>query len=145
MGHQVRRWKSEHDEGVVVVLIGMHVNRPTRVRAWWPVLTAMPRMLRELAADPGSGFLGARLTLGRGGPIVVQYWRDRESLFRWARDPESTHRPAWRAFHARARSTGGAVGIWHEIFDVPAGRHESRYVDMPAPAGLAAATRSVPA
>ena len=145
MKQQVRRWSHEHDEGVVVVLIGMRVNRPTRVAAWWPVLTAMPRMVRELATDPESGFLGARLALGGSGPMVVQYWRDRDSVYRWARDPAATHRPAWRAFHVRARSAGGAVGIWHEIYDVPAGGHESRYLDMPAATGLAAATRSVPA
>ncbi|WP_422125626.1 monooxygenase family protein [Streptomyces caatingaensis] len=34
------------------------------------------------------------------------------------------------------RSSGGAVGIWHETYVVPAGAYESVYVDMP-PAGLA--------
>jgi hypothetical protein len=33
----------------VVVLIGMRINRPRQVRRWWPVLAAMPRMIKELA------------------------------------------------------------------------------------------------
>jgi hypothetical protein len=36
------------------------------------------------------------------------------------------------------RDADGAVGIWHETFVVPAGAHESVYVDMPAQ-GLPAA------
>ena len=134
-----RRW-THQDDGtrVVVFLIGMRVNRWRRVRAWWPVLTAMPRMLRELYADPASGLLGHRLLLGAGGPVVVQYWRDRDSLFAYARDPGRQHRPAWQRFNAAARTSGGAVGIWHETFDVPAGGSESIYVDMPV-SGLAAA------
>lgn len=31
---------------VVVFLIGMRVNRPWMVAQWWPVFTAMPKMLR---------------------------------------------------------------------------------------------------
>ena len=46
----------------------MRVNQPWRPDLWLPVFTAMPRMLAELAADPDSGMLGYRLTLGEGGP-----------------------------------------------------------------------------
>jgi hypothetical protein len=135
-----RRWTHRDDgTGVVVFLIGMRVNRWRRVRAWWPVFTAMPRMLRELYADPASGLLGHRMTLSADGPLVVQYWRDREHLTAYARDPGRGHRPAWQRFNASARASEGAVGIWHETFDVPAGASESIYVDMPL-RGLAAAT-----
>ena len=138
------RWTHAGEDGLVVFLIGMRVNRPRQVRAWWPVFRAMPAMLRELADHPGSGFLGARMAVGPGGPLLVQYWRDRESLLAFARDPGRSHRPAWRAFNARARAADGAVGIWHETYEVPAEGVESVYVDMPL-AGLAAATGSVPA
>jgi hypothetical protein len=123
---------------VVVFLIGMRVNRWHRVRAWWPVFTAMPRMLRELYADPGSGLLGHRMALGGDGPVLIQYWRDRESLMAYARDSSQEHRPAWRRFNASARSSAGAVGIWHETYEVAAGASESVYLDMPL-RGLAAA------
>ena len=138
------RFTASTDQPFVVFLIGMRVNRWRQVRRWWPVFAAMPRMLRELSQDPSSGLLGHRLTVGSGGPLVIQYWRDRESLLAYAHDPGRLHRAAWRQFNAGARASGGAVGIWHETFEVPAGGHESMYVAMPV-SGLAAATGSVAA
>jgi hypothetical protein len=49
---------SDLDDEVVVFLIGMRVNRPWRVTEWWPVFTAMPRMLRYLQQHPDKGLLG---------------------------------------------------------------------------------------
>ncbi|GHB80032.1 hypothetical protein GCM10010347_58310 [Streptomyces cirratus] len=124
---------------VVVFLIGMRINRLRAVRHWLPVLTAMPRMLKELSRDGGSGLLGLRRLAG--GPRVfgvVQYWESREKLLAYASDQGGEHRPAWSAFNRRARAGRGAVGIWHETYVVPAGSYESVYVDMPA-AGLGAA------
>jgi hypothetical protein len=133
----------QHEGDVVVFLIGMRVNSWWRVRDWWPTLLAMGPMLRELYADPSSGFLGARTALGSGGPMLVQYWASIDQLLAYAHDRDSAHRPAWQAFNARARRRSAAVGIWHETFAVPAGSHESMYVAMPVQ-GLAAATRHVP-
>ncbi|WP_432485209.1 DUF4188 domain-containing protein [Kineococcus esterisolvens] len=132
-----------HDDGVVVFLVGMRINSPWRVRAWLPVLLAMPPMLRELAEHPEHGVLGMRTCWGSGGPFVVQYWRDVESLHAYAQRDGGLHRRAWQRFNARARAARGAVGVWHETYAVPAGHHESIAVDVPV-AGLAAATRSVP-
>lgn len=138
------RWTHDHDGDIVVFLIGMRVNKPLRVRHWWPTLAAMPRMLSELYADPTSGLLGHRMTLGAGGPVLVQYWASNEQLMGYASDSGRAHRPAWQDFNARARWAAGAVGIWHETYVVPAGQHESVYSGTPAQ-GLAAATRHVPA
>jgi hypothetical protein len=140
---QTGRWTDGHDGEVVVFLIGMRVNRPWRVDLWLPVFTAMPRMVAELSRDASRGFLGARTTVGAGGPLLVQYWRSADDLQAYAADPEGLHRPAWTAFHRRARTARGAVGIWHETYVVPAGAHETIYADMP-PTGLAAAVGSVP-
>lgn len=137
------RFTDGHPDGVVVFLIGLRINRWWSLRHWWPAFVAMPRMLRELDATPGSGLLGYRLLLGAGGPTVVQYWRDLDALLAYATDVDREHRPAWRAFNERARRSAGAAGIWHETYAVPAGGHESMYVDMPV-SGLAAATRHVP-
>lgn len=131
--------RTTHDKDgdeIVVFLIGMRVNKPWRPDAWLPTALAMPRMLRELSRDPDSGLLGYRLTLGTDGPLVIQYWRDTESLYGYASDPGREHRPAWTAFFRRAKKAPGAVGIWHETYQVAAS--ESVYGDMP-PAGLAAA------
>ncbi|OLM31526.1 hypothetical protein Ae717Ps2_2421c [Pseudonocardia sp. Ae717_Ps2] len=96
----------------------------------------MAGMLRELEREPAHGLLGTRSGIGPGGPLLVQYWRDRESLYAYASDTTATHRPAWAAFNRRARRYPGAVGIWHETF--VAGEFETVYGDMPA-SGLAKA------
>lgn len=133
------RTTHDHDGDVVVFLIGMRINRFRAVRAWWPAFSAMPRMLRELSADPGLGLLGHWTALqGPRTVSVVQYWRDAESLLGYAAAADRAHRPAWAAFNRAVRDSGGAVGIWHETFVVPRGGHESLYVDLP-PRGLAAA------
>ena len=45
----------------VVFRIGMRINKLWKVHKWAPVFVAMPRMLRELEADPDSGLLGGML------------------------------------------------------------------------------------
>ena len=42
------RWVAEHDDEIVVFLIGMRINRPWKVTKWWPVFTAMPKMVKWL-------------------------------------------------------------------------------------------------
>jgi hypothetical protein len=135
------RMTHRHSGELVVFLIGMRFNRPWRVDQWLPAFTAMPRMLRELMSDPESGLMGFRLTMGGGGPTVIQYWNSLDKLYSYASQPDAEHRPAWAAFNRRARSSNGAVGIWHETFVTE--RAESMYVAMP-PTGLAAATEAVP-
>ncbi|MBE1513721.1 hypothetical protein H4W26_000476 [Nesterenkonia halotolerans] len=135
------RHTHRHEGPVVVFMIGMTINKPWKFNRWAPVFAAMPKMLEELSRDPDSGLLGYRMTIGRGGPLVIQYWSSTEALYRYAADPESSHRPAWAAFNRRARQDPGAVGIWHETYAVE--KAESVYVDTPA-AGLSRATSSVP-
>ena len=121
------------DADPVVFLIGMRVNRWRRVRSWWPVFVAMPRMLRELAAAD-VGLLNAH-TLWSGRVFVtVQYWRSAEELGTYARDPRFAHAPAWGAFNKRV-AAGGDVGIFHETYVVPRDRIESLYGNM-VPFGL---------
>ncbi|MFK4069254.1 DUF4188 domain-containing protein [Streptomyces sp. NPDC029674] len=123
---------ADAQDGVVVFHIGVRINNFRAVRSWWPVFTAMPRMLEELSQDRGSGLLGYRLLLG--GPrlmYVVQYWESQEKLLTYSADQGKEHRPAWAAWNRRVREGRGKVGFWHETFVVPAGAHEAVYVNMP--------------
>lgn len=138
------RMTAAAEDDVTVFLIGMRINSFWRLRSWWPVLTAMPRMLRELSRDPDSGLLGFQQLLG--GPrllYVVQYWSSHEKLLAYASDPAGEHHPAWAAFNRRLRAGRGHVGFWHETYVVPAGSHEQIYVNMP-PFGLGRATEVIP-
>jgi hypothetical protein len=135
------RMTHDYNGELVVFLIGMRINQPWRLDRWLPVFQAMPAMLAELLADPDSGLMGYRLTFGRGGPLLVQYWNSHERLYAYSSDPNSSHRPAWARFNRMIRKAPGAVGIWHETYLVD--RAETVYSGMP-PSGLAAATTAVP-
>ena len=129
------RYRDQIDGDFVAFLIGMRINKPWRLREWLWVFRAMPKMIEELEADPGSGFIGAERGLFYGGPALVQWWRSFEHLDRYARNPDARHLPAWREFNRRIRDNGD-VGIWHETYKVRAGEYEAVYGNMPA-VGLA--------
>ena len=128
------------DGDFVVFLIGMRVNKPWKIHKWLPVFLAMPKMLRELAADPSAGCLGTMTA----GFTIVQYWRSFEALEAYARSRDRRHWPAWVDFNKRVGASRGDVGIWHETYMVAAGKYETVYSGMP-PKGLGTAGTLVPA
>ncbi len=132
-----QRMCAEVEGDFVVFLIGMRVNKPWKVWAWWPVAQAMPKMLIELAKQPDLGLLHARSHFGFPGIMVVQYWRSFEHLEAYARNRGAAHLPAWQAFN-KAVGSNGDVGIWHETYVIKAGQYENVYNNMP-PFGLGAA------
>jgi Monooxygenase af470-like len=135
------RYSADVDGDFVVFLIGMRINQPLKVRQWLPVAAAMPPMLRALDQYPELGCLGYHSWFGRT-TILLQYWRDFESLDRFARDKQLPHLEPWRRFNT-AVGRSGVVGVWHETYRVRAGDFEAIYVNMPV-FGLAAASRHVP-
>lgn len=138
---QPGRYTAEIEGDFVVFLIGMRINKLWKIHKWLPVAMAMPAMQRAQAADPSIGMLGQQGWFGRT-TILVQYWRSTDDLFAFARDPQYSHRAAWKAFN-RAVGTNGDVGIWHETFVVRAGDYETIYGNMPL-FGLARAGSRVP-
>jgi hypothetical protein len=136
------RFTADVEGDFVVLLIGMRFNKPWRVRQWLPVVMAMPKMLRVLDEHPELGCLGHEQWLGGRTTVMVQYWRDFESLERFARDASLPHLEPWRKFNKAVRDSGD-VGIYHETYKVRAGEYEAIYGNMPA-FGLAAASAHVP-
>ena len=138
------RVTAAHEGPVVVFVIGMRINRLWRIDKWLPVARAMGPMIAELARDPDSGFLGTEYALaGLRTVLLIQYWRDFDALEGYARARDRRHWPAWTAFN-RAVGTDGTVGIFHETYAVPAGGHETVYVNMPE-FGLGKVAGTVPA
>ena len=135
-----QRLCAEIEGEFVVFLIGMRVNQPWKVAAWWPVFCAMPQMLTELQRQPDLGVLAAQFH----GLTQVQYWRSVEHLNAYARSRDHVHLPAWQAFNRRARQAEGAVGIWHETYVVQPGQYETMYVALP-PTGLGRTGNLIPA
>ena len=129
------------DGDFVVFLIGMRINAWWKPHKWLPVMLAMPRMIKELYADKGSGFLGHKAA---GIGLMVQYWRSFEQLEQYARAKQREHWPAWIDFNRRVGRSRGDVGIWHETYLVRDGQYEAVYSGMP-PIGLGAAGELVSA
>lgn len=136
------RVTAQIDDEVVVFLIGMRINHLWKIKQWLPVAQAMPRMIKELYANPESGFLGAESWFGNPS-LMMQYWRSFEDLERYARSKDQEHIPAWKAFN-QAMHGNRDVGIWHETYRIRQGAYETVYNNMPL-FGLAKATRMVPA
>ena len=65
------RYTANTEGDFVVFLIGMRINRPLRIRKWWPVFVAMPKMIRELEAHPEKGMLHAEFALIRSSLAYV--------------------------------------------------------------------------
>lgn len=113
----------------VVFLIGMRVNKWWKINKWFSVGMAMPKMIKELYANPESGFLGETSWFGRT-TISVQYWRSFEHLEAYAKNKDLVHFPAWKKFNLKVRQSG-AVGVWHETYKISKGNYENIYVNMP--------------
>jgi hypothetical protein len=136
------RMTARLDGDFVVFLIGMRINTPLMIHKWLPVVTAMPKMMKELRQQPELGFIHAEMWFSRT-TVMVQYWRSLDQLLAYAKNREAKHLPAWHAFN-NAVGTDGSVGIWHETYAVSPGAYENIYVNMP-PFGIGRAGTLYPA
>ncbi len=131
---------SELGDEVVVFILGMRLNKPLKVGRWWPVMAAMPKMLKYLDEHPDKGMLGFQISYV---PLfMIQYWRSFQDLERFARDADDPHLEPWRQYNRRIGKSGD-VGIWHETYRVKTSDIETGYSNMP-PHGLAAVSAMVP-
>lgn len=123
------RWTARSDEGFVVFIIGMRINRWWMVHRWLPLIWAMGGMIRELSLRPELGFLGGKSWFGRTF-VLIQYWRTFDDLEFYARAKDLNHVPAWAEFNRRI-GNDGTVGIYHETYRIAPGQYENVFVNMP--------------
>lgn len=137
------RWAASREGEFVVFLIGMRINKPSKIGLWFPILLQMPLMIRWLDRHPQEGLLHWEFLLkSPRSPTVLQYWRSFEDLERFARSTGAPHLQAWKDFNAKVRDSGD-VGIWHETYTIGPGRSEAIFVNMP-PRGVGAAGELAP-
>ncbi|HTZ72417.1 MAG TPA: DUF4188 domain-containing protein [Candidatus Aquilonibacter sp.] len=113
---------------LVVVLLGMRVRTITGVKT----LIGFGPKIAKSAADLPDGLLHHEVFLWSLFPPhagIRQYWRDFDSLERWARS--APHREWWKGF---LRNSGG-TGFWHETYFVQGGM-EAVYDDISPAIGL---------
>lgn len=134
------RMTAEVEEEFVVFLIGMRINKWWKIHKWLPLAFAMPKMLKELYANPEMGFISQE-SWGGLSTIMVQYWKSFEHLEAYAKNRNANHLPAWAEFNRKV-SSNGDVGIWHETYLIKKGCHESIYNNMPR-FGLAKAGKHI--
>jgi hypothetical protein len=124
------RWTATIDGDFVVFLIGADLRDPNQSGPAAELLFAMIDMLVELEQDATKGLLGYQV-FGDLSGVIVQYWRSFEALEAYAKNPSAKHAPVWRAWNRLAAGDLGDAGIWHETFQVSAGRYEAIYQNMP--------------
>jgi len=113
---------------LVVIYLGMRVN------AWYGLKTAIgfgKPIQDSVAARPDGlllheNFILSLFPLHSG---MRQYWRDWESLEKWARS--EPHRIWWQKF----LHDSGGTGFWHETYFVRGG-FEAIYDDVRVPVGM---------
>jgi hypothetical protein len=122
---------------LVVIVLGMRVN------TWSGIKTLAgfgPKIASSVVARPDGLLLHENFLFSLAPPHVGmrQYWRDFDSLERWARS--EPHRTWWQQF---LRNSGG-TGFWHETYFMRGGM-EAVYDDIVQKIGFLAFAPSRPA
>src|SRR5215472_893010 len=113
---------------LVVIYLGMRVNSLSGLRT---LMSFGQKIRQSVEAQPDGLLLHENMMFSLLPPHagMRQYWRDFDTLERWARS--LPHLQWWQGF---LKDRGG-TGFWHETY-FRGGQIESVYVDMP-PIGLA--------
>lgn len=111
---------------LVVIYLGMRVNTFTGIKT---VLGLGPQITKAVAAQPDGLLLHEQLIFSLRHLGMRQYWRDFDSMERWARS--LPHKQWWQQF---LRDSGG-TGFWHETYFMRGGM-EAIYDDVAAPSGM---------
>src|SRR5262245_25105962 len=113
---------------MVVIYLGMRVNAFTGLKT---LMRLRPGIAASVEAQPDGLLLHEDLLFSLVPPHVGmrQYWRDFDSMERWARS--EPHRIWWQEF---LKNSGG-TGFWHETYFMRGGM-EAIYDDVPQPVGM---------
>ena len=122
---------------LVVIYLGMRVNSLRGLRT---LLAFGPMIRKEVDLKPDGLLLHENLIFSLLPPHagMRQYWRDFESVERWART--LPHRQWWQNF----LGDSGGTGFWHETYFMRGGM-EAVYDDLPHPLGFMKFAPAIPA
>ncbi len=132
------RWMARRTEPFAVFLFGMRLNQLRGLARFMWGRRVLRRVLADLEAHPGRGFLAGQVYRARRTLIAVQYWESFDALDAYARDHGLPHRRAWQRY-LREALDDPAMGLWHETYLAEPGTWEGVYLNMP-PWGLGAGT-----
>jgi fumigallin biosynthesis monooxygenase-like protein len=108
---------------LVVIYLGMRANS---LRGFKTLAGFGPKIKKSVDAQPDGLLLHENFLLSLVPPHggMRQYWRDFDSLERWART--GVHAQWWKGFLEDRRG----AGFWHETY-FRGGQIEAVYIDMP--------------
>lgn len=123
------RFTAVREEGTVVFIIGMRINRLLKIRQWLPVMKVFPAMIKELEVDKTLGYMNSETFITGRTILSVQYWKTSDALIDYARGRR--HLKAWKNFNQRVKEAGDGVGMYHETHIIQQGDSEVMYINMP--------------
>jgi hypothetical protein len=132
---------ARREEPFAVFVFGMRCNRARGLPRFLWGLGVLRRVLADLDAHPGRGYLGGHVYRSGRTLVAVQYWASFDALDAWARDHALPHRGPWQRY-LREALRDPAMGLWHETYLAEPGSWEAVYVNMPS-WGLGAAADAV--
>ncbi|WP_198665704.1 monooxygenase family protein [Haloprofundus halophilus] len=137
------RMAAEMDDGVVIYINGIRLNKLSALPHWLLANWKVARMFKELEADPKSGFLGyTPIFLGLRKGAAMQYWRSLEDLQRFATEQNGPHVSAWKWYNEKVDPDGG-LGFWAELYVVDGDSFETFFRNVP-PIGIGKYAKMVP-
>lgn len=119
----------DDDGSFVVFLIGARPNR--NIDSFFKFMgDSMEAMITELEDNDTLGYIGSESFVGTTGTLIVQWWKDVESLNAWASSTMRSHHGPWAKL-AKMGMKSTDYGFWHETYKVEARNYESIYVNCP--------------
>jgi len=131
MNNETYKWIEiiDNSESYVVFLMGIVIHKPLNIFVRHYIKRSLKAILGELDQKKPEGFLNYLQTTGNPR-LLVLYWKDMDTLYKYARDKTANHFPAWFEFNDKISKTRG-VGLWHEIYQLPAGSYSGIYRHCP--------------
>jgi len=119
---------------ITVFIMGLQIHNRFNYFASRFVKQSMYAILNELQVQKPDGYMAHEYVSKGRSSLLVQYWSDYEKMITYARNKSANHFPAWVAFNSKI-SAMDAIGLWHEIYRLPAGSYKGVYKNCP-PSGM---------
>ena len=127
----------------LVFVVELRIYQWWRFWKWYPVVTAMGRMLTELMKKPEFGLLNFEYWFAFRRQLFLMYWRSYEHMHDWVLNKDATHIPGWKSLNQLMKESPNVLGFWRESYVVHPCQYEAFYRNVPT-VGLGRAGSLVP-
>lgn len=142
-GRNEARMMADIEGEFLVFVVELRIHQLWRFWRWYPVVTAMGRMLTELMEKPEFGLLNFEYWFAFRRQLFLMYWRSYEHMHDWVLDKDATHIPGWKLLNQLMKDSPNTLGFWHESYVVHPYEYEAFYRNVPV-VGLGQAGALIP-